>query len=173
MIVNVAISFLLATAGAPATVAQLSAVNVFRDACMKGEVRLPASAAHGIQRTRVPSAVIGQLFRFPRHLTSDTQYYELSVREGPAYLVVQPSTGRPGAERYCSVGSKYIRYWDARVATDQHPGMLDRISDSQRRQMERMGYSHTTSTYGFEIEVRRVDNFVVMTTFLPDRKTTQ
>jgi len=39
--------------------------------------------------------------------------------------------------------------------------------------MEWMGYSHTTSTFGFETELRRVNNgFIVMTTFLPDRKTT-
>jgi len=177
MIVNAAISFLFAAAGAPATVAEPSAVNVFRDACMMGEVRLPANAARPTKRMKLPSGVLGQLSRFRRHLTPETQYYQLSLREGPAYLVIQPSTGRPGGGRYCSVASKYIRYWDARVATDQHPGALDSIGDSQRRKMERMGYSHTTSTLGFEIEVRRVDNFVdtyvVMTTFLPDRKTAQ
>ena len=173
MIISAAIPFALMTAGAPAPQATRSAVSVFRDACVGGEVRLSAAEAHPTERKKVPNAVLRQLSHFPWHLTSTTQFFELTMPEGQAFLVIQPSTGRPSGGRYCSVGSNHIKYWDARVAIEQHPQTLDMISASERRHMEWMGYSHTTSTFGFETELRRVNNgFIVMTTFLPDRKTT-
>ena len=125
-----------------------------------------------MQRKDVPRAVLRHLSRFPWHLTSSTQFYKLAMPEGQAFLIIQPSTGRRAGSRYCSVASQRIKYWDARVAIEQHPQTLDMISASERRHMEWMGYSRTTSTFGYETTLRRVDNgFIVMTTFLPDRKT--
>ena len=167
--------FLLAASAlsGPAPPPGRSAVSVFRDACVGGEVRLSSAEARPAERKNLPNAILRQLSRFPWHLTPTTRYFELAMPEGQGFLVIQPSTGRPSGGRYCSVGSSHIKYWDARVAIEQHPQTLDMISPSERRHMEWMGYSHTTSTFGFETELRRVDHgFIVMTTFLPDGKTT-
>jgi hypothetical protein len=166
------ISFLISVASAPAAESDRSALSVFRDACVGGEARLSETDARPIKRKEVPGAILRHLSGFPWHLTSTTQFYRLSMPEGPAFLVIQPSTGRSSGGRYCSVGSNHIKYWDARVAIEQNPQNLAMIPASERRHMESMGYSHATSTFGYETDVRRVDNgFIVMTTFLPDRKT--
>jgi len=146
-----------------------SAVDVFREACMGGQTRLTNAEVRPIPRKALAPAIRRYLSSWPAHLTADAQYYALSLPEGAGFVVVN----RNGAiGDYCSVSSQHIKYWDARVAVDQHPANLLKISASERRKMVRMGHHRTISSLGYRIVVRRIDEgFITMTTYLPNGKT--
>ena len=146
---------------------QHTALDVFRDACMTGQARIPENEVRLVKRDALTPAVRQWLSTWPEHLDSAAELYELTLPEGRGFLVV--NDGRTG--KYCSVASKQINYWDARVAIDQNPGYLAKISPSQRAKMVRMGHHRTISSLGYRITIRRLsDGFVTMTTYLPTGK---
>lgn len=137
-----------------------------------GQARFKQGETRPITRKQLNTTVKRYLPYWPGRAAEDGKFYELSLSSGPAFLAVQTTPGpSPLQDRYCSVVSKNIKYWTALEAVHPHPSQLAEKGSAQRRQMDRMGSHRTTSSFGYQVIVQRLDGgYVAMTTILPGQR---